>query len=109
MSLGWDGQMLGMLGQSRWSWLVVLGAFVAVSWIADSWARSSTSIGRQYAGLFLYVLAEAVIFLPMMAIAKLMTINPEGIGDVSIIAAAGVTTFIMFGALTAFSFLTKKD
>ena len=109
ISLGWDEAMLGMLGQGRWTWLVVLGAFIGVSWIADSWARSSTSIGMQYAGLFLYVLAEAVIFLPMLAIAKLMTVDVGGVGEMSVIAAAGITTLIMFGGLTAFAFMTRKD
>ena len=29
-----------------------------ISWVADSWAQSATSIGKQYAGLFLYVLGR---------------------------------------------------
>jgi FtsH-binding integral membrane protein len=108
-SVGFDDWMLPLLSQSRWSWLIVLGAFVAVSWIADSWARSSTSLAMQYAGLFLYVLAEAVIFVPLLAIASGQTITLQGAGTVDIIPAAGVTTLIMFGGLTAITFLTKKD
>jgi hypothetical protein len=73
--------MLDMLGQSRFSWLIVMGGFVAVSWIADNWARTSTSIGKQYAGLFLYVLAEAVVFLPLLAIAKSMSLEIQGFGE----------------------------
>jgi FtsH-binding integral membrane protein len=108
-SLGLDQTMLKALGQSPYSWLIVMGAFVAVSWIADSWARNSTSIGKQYAGLFLYVVAEAVVFLPMLALAKGYTMTVQGIGDVPIIPAAGVTTLIMFGGLTAVVFVTKRD
>jgi FtsH-binding integral membrane protein len=104
-----DQTMLQALGRNRFSWLIVLGAFVGVSWIAERWARSSTSIGTQYAGLFLYVLAQAVIFLPMMALAKGATLEIQGFGDVPIIPAAGVTTLIMFGGLTAYVFLTKQD
>jgi FtsH-binding integral membrane protein len=108
-SVGFDEWLMPMLSQSRWSWLVVLGAFVAVSYIADSWARSSTSLAMQYAGLFLYVLAEAVIFVPLLAIASGQTITLQGFGTVDIIPAAGVTTLLMFGGLTAMVFLTKKD
>jgi FtsH-binding integral membrane protein len=101
-------RMLGALGQSRYSWLIVMGGFVAVSWIADRWARTSTSLGMQYAGLFLYVLAEAVVFLPMLAIAKTMSVDTNGV-SIPIIPAAGAATLIMFAGLTAIVFLTKRD
>ncbi len=61
---------LAMKMVGGWSWLVVLGAFMAVSWIADKWANSATSQGMQYAGLGLYVVAEAIIFLPLLVIAN---------------------------------------
>jgi hypothetical protein len=80
-----------------------------VNWVADQWARSATSIGMQYAGLFLGVIAWAVLFLPLLAIAKLLTLNVEGLGQIGVIPAAGVTTLVMFGGLTAVAFLTKKD
>ena len=54
-------------------WLAVLGGFMVVGWVADSWAQSATSIGKQYAGLFLYVLAESIIFLPMIAHCQVQT------------------------------------
>ncbi len=107
-SLGFDEWMMGILGQSQWSWLIVLGMFMAVSWIADSWARSTTSLGMQYAGLFLYVLAEAVIFVPLLAIAQQQSVNVAG-ANLGVIPAAGITTLIMFAGLTAVAFLTKKD
>jgi FtsH-binding integral membrane protein len=106
---GFPDWMLEQLGTSRFSWLIVMGAFVAVSWIADSWARSSTSLGKQYAGLFLYVVGEAIIFVPMLALAKTMTMHVQGMGDVPILPAAGLTTLIMFGGLTAFVFVSKRD
>lgn len=86
---------------SGWGWLVFLGAFMVVSWIARSWASSSTSKTLQYAGLGLYVVAEAVIFLPMMAYAH--HLNP------TIPFNAGVITAVVFGGLTAFVFLTGTD
>ena len=69
-ALGLGDLSLQLLGASRFSWLLVLGGFIAVSYVAESWARNTTSLGKQYAGLFLYVAAEAVIFLPILALAR---------------------------------------
>ncbi|MFO0788118.1 MAG: Bax inhibitor-1 family protein [Pirellulales bacterium] len=108
-SMGLERTMLQLLGGSRFSWLMVIGAFCLVSFIADRWAQSESSRGMQYAGLGLYVLAEAVIFLPLLAIAQLQTIDIQGVGNVNVIAAAGVTTLVIFGGLTAFTLITKQD
>src|SRR5205085_7809647 len=43
------------------TWLVVMGLFMGVSWLAEVWARSDASPGMQYAGLAIYVLAEGII------------------------------------------------
>jgi uncharacterized protein len=91
-----------------WTWLVVLGAFAFVGWVAQNWALSATSLGKQYAGLFLYVLAQAVIFVPILAIANGQTTSLMG-HEVQIIPAAGLTTVLMFTALSAYVFLTKQD
>src|SRR5687767_3393966 len=40
------------------AWFLVLGAFMLVSWIAEKWASSAISLGKQYAGLALYIVAE---------------------------------------------------
>jgi hypothetical protein len=108
-SLGLDVKLMEFLAGKPMYWLIVLGAFMAVNWIADSWARSTTSLGTQYAGLFLTVLAWAVIFLPMLAIAQLYTIQPDGLPQVGVIPAAGIATLVIFGGLTAFAFFTRKD
>lgn len=106
--LGWDRMALDMIGTSRFVWLGVLGGFMAVGWIADNWARSAASIGKQYAGLFLYVAAEAVIFLPMIGIAKFMTTDVGG-NTIPIIPAAGLTTLVMVAGLTAYAYFSKQD
>lgn len=82
--------------------LVVFGVFMAVGWVAQSWAQSSTSRGMQYLGLGLYVVAEAVIFLPILYIAQQLT-------DKSIIPTAGILTLAVFGGLTLGVFVTGKD
>lgn len=82
-------------------WLIFLGAFMGVSWLARSWASSGSSKAMQYAGLGLYVVAEAAIFLPLMALATLI--------DPSIPINAGIITAIVFAGLTALVFITGTD
>src|SRR6185503_9179797 len=57
----------------RWNWGVVLAAFMVVSWVADYWASHATSRGMQYAGLGIYVVAEVLIFVPLLAIVEWKT------------------------------------
>ena len=90
-----------MLG--GWGWLLVLGAFMVVSWVARSWASSSASRSLQYAGLSLYVVAQAVILLPLLYIC----IRVMGEPNLPIMAAA--ITAICFIGLTAFIFVTGVD
>ncbi len=52
------------------SWFLVLGAFIAVSWLGDKWAHRDASQGIQYAGLAIYVLAEVLIFMPLLIAAN---------------------------------------
>lgn len=95
--------MNSMIG-SRFSWLIVLGAFMGISYVAERWARSATSKGMQYAGLGLYVVGEAVIFMPLLMIAQFYS-GPEN----PIIFTAGVSTLAIFAALTGIVLYTKKD
>lgn len=91
-----------MLGGS-FSWLIVLGAFMGVSYLAGWWANSQTSKAMQYLGLGLYVVAEAIIFVPLLYIVA----NFAGGGDV--ILKAGVVSIGLFLGLTAVVFLTRSD
>jgi FtsH-binding integral membrane protein len=84
------------------NWLLVLGLFVVASMIADRWARSDVSRGLQYAGLGLYVVIEAIIFLPLMFIAA-------NFSDPTVIPAAALITGLLFVGLTAVAFLTGTD
>jgi FtsH-binding integral membrane protein len=72
ISMGLGTTALALLGASKYSWLMVLGAFMLVSWVAERWATNGSSVGMQYAGLLLYTVAEAVIFLPMIVLAIAM-------------------------------------
>lgn len=81
--------------------LMMLGGFMVVSWIANSWARSSTSLGMQYAGLGLYVVAESIFMVPILYFANTF--------HSGVIATAGVTTLGLFSVLTTVVFVTRKD
>ena len=101
LSLPITERIVGMMVGGRYSWLVVMGLFMVVSWVADGWARSAISLSKQYMGLGLYVFAQAFIFVPMLFIARRM--------DPGIIPTAAVATLGLFGALTLVVFVTRKD
>lgn len=85
----------------RYGWLAVLGGFMVVSWIANKWAASEASLGTQYAGLGLYVFAEAVLFLPLLYVAMLY-------GGENVIPMAALTTLLLFTGLTGSVFISGK-
>src|SRR5947209_12730463 len=85
--------MMRVLGTSRYSWLIVLLAFMGISSLADNWARSTTSINMQYAGLGLYVVAEAFIFVPLLYLAQYLAGG-------QVILSAALMTLLLFAGLT---------
>ncbi len=101
---GIEKMVMTMMG-GRFSWLFVLGGFMVVSWLANKWAMSSTSMGMQYAGLGIYVVAEAIIFLPLLLIAA----HPQFRNQPQSIGQAAIITGALFGGLTLIAFTTKKD
>lgn len=103
LQMGFGETALVLLSTGKVSWMMVLGGYMLVSWIADRWARGSTSLASQYGGLALYVLAEAIIFLPMVAAAPLLTDDPLVVGK------AGVVTGALVLGLTVIAFTTRKD
>lgn len=88
----------GLLGVS---WLLVLGGFVVVSWLASRTAHLARSKAAQYIALGCYVIAESIIFVPLLYIAD--KVAPGAI------TSAATVTFLAFAALTAVVFLTGKD
>jgi FtsH-binding integral membrane protein len=99
--LGLGEMSLQMLGTSKYSWLIVMAAYMFISWIANKWALNSTSLSTQYLGLSLYVVGQAVIFLPLIAIAR--SIDPNIIGQ------AATVTMALVLAITTVAFTLKKD
>jgi FtsH-binding integral membrane protein len=83
------------------NWLLVLGGFMLVSWLASRAAMGVSSLGSQYLGLAAFVAAEALIFVPMLYIAN--TYAP------GTIQSAALVTVMGFVGLTAVAFSTRKD
>ncbi|AGP36398.1 hypothetical protein SCE1572_19035 [Sorangium cellulosum So0157-2] len=83
------------------SWLVVLGAFMLVSWLASRAAHTAMSKPVQYAALVGYVVAQAIIFVPLLYIADMVAPGA--------IQSAAMVTMVGFAGLTAIAFVTRKD
>lgn len=83
------------------NWLIVLLAFMGVSWVANAWAVNGTTLSKQYAGFALYIIAESVIFLPLLIVAN--AIAPDTIPQ------AGIITAALTAGISAYAFLSKKD
>ena len=83
------------------SWLLVLGAFMVIGYLASSVASRSVSMPSQYAALAGYVVAEAIIFVPMLYIAEQTAPG--------VIQSAAIVTLLGFAGLTAVVFTTRKD
>ena len=81
--------------------LPVLGGFVLVSWIATGAAHRAVSPVAQYAALTVYVVAEALFFIPLLMFAN---IKAPGV-----ISSAAVVTALGFMGLSAVAFTTRKD
>jgi FtsH-binding integral membrane protein len=99
------GLMLNLVSRGRFAWLLFIGAFVGVSYVADQWALNSTSRPKQYAGLGLYALFESILFVPLIAMA--IVVGAEG--NSAVLPRAIVITLTMFGCLTGIVFVTRKD
>ena len=87
---------------SPFVWLFILGGFWLGSMLANKWVQAQDR-STQYRGLGIYVLLEAIIFLPMIYIAIDLS---DGL---AIISQAGIITLSLFAGLTAVVFLTRVD
>lgn len=92
-----------VFGGGAIGWLLVLGLFMGVSFLANRWATSETSKITQYLGLAFFVVAEAVIFVPLIWISTYYS------GDSSVLAKAGIVTIGLFLGITATVFITRSD
>lgn len=85
-------------------WLLVLGGFMVVNWLATAAAHDLANPGRQYGGLFALAGAEALIFAPF-----LWYVFNEGGGGTATVASAAVITALGFTGLTIVGLVTRRD
>ena len=88
-----------------WSVLLVMLAFWGATTVAQSMAFNRASRGAQYAGLGLYVVLEALIFIPLIGYVILSTKGNAS----SVLLPAGIVTAGMIAGLTALVFMTNLD
>jgi uncharacterized protein len=83
------------------NWLLILGAFMLTSWLATRTAQTSTSIGMQYFAYAAYVVAQAIIFVPLLYLA-----NAKAPGTID---SAVLVTALGAGGLMFVAHRTRKD
>ena len=86
---------------ARLPWIAILGAFMIVSWLASRAAHRAQSYQVQYLALLGFVVAEALIFVPLLLAAQ--SVAP------GVIQNAALLTIIGFTGLTGIAWTDKSD
>ncbi len=89
-----------MLG---FNWFLILGAFMLTGWLATRTAQTSSSIGMQYFAYGAYVVAEALIFVPLLYIADAKA--PGAIDSATLVTAMGAGGLMFVAHRTPQGFL----
>ena len=87
------------------NWMWILGGFMVASWLATLAAHNARSLPMQYLGLGFFVVAQAIIFLPMLLMAQYMAVQRGS----DVLAPAVLVTLMGFVGLTLTAFWTRKD
>ncbi|WP_413165072.1 Bax inhibitor-1 family protein [Capilliphycus salinus ALCB114379] len=87
---------------SRFSWFAILAGFSLLGWFSRSLTAKADSVETQYAGLGVYVLAQALIFAPLLYMAAYFS-------DATVLPTAAILTLLLFAGLTAVALTTKTD
>lgn len=103
IQMGLGNAALKLLSVSSWAWLGVLLVYGVASNFIHKWANTAVSLEKQYLAWAAGIVIEAVIFLPMIAMAVMMS------KDVNILQQASVATIALVIGLTAVVFTTGKD
>lgn len=83
------------------SWLAILGGFILLSWLASMLAVPTISRSLQYVGFAVYIILQAIIFVPLLYLA-----NESAPG---VITSAAQITLGGFFLLTGVVVTTGKD
>ncbi len=82
-------------------WLLILGAFMLIGWLATRTAQTSSSLAMQYFAYAMYVVVEALMFVPLLYIAESRA--PGTIDSATLVTALGA------GGLMLVAHRTRKD
>lgn len=96
------GHMLKFIGAHQYGWLMILGGFTLCGWLGRSLASNVSSVTLQYTGLALFVLFEAILFVPLIYIAVYFS-SP------TVLPNAALLTLLLFAGLTLVVFTTRRD
>lgn len=96
--------LFDILVGSSGAWLLILGGFMVMQWMATNAAHNLENTNLQYAGLFGMAAGEALLFAPFLY----LTFNDADNGATTVVAAAAITA-VGFAGLTAIAFTTRKD
>ena len=86
------------------SWLLLLGAFMFITNYIEKTALKTADKNKQYLAYGIYILAEALIFVPLLGMVIDFVPNSS-----ELLTQASIVTLTLFGGLTAVVFVTKKD
>jgi FtsH-binding integral membrane protein len=82
-------------------WLAILAVFMLVGWGASRVAHTVEGLAAQYAALGVYILAEVILFVPMLYLAN--SVAPGAIAN-----AALITVMATLGLVTI-AYVSRKD
>ena len=104
INLGVAEAMWDFFESASYAWLLLLGGFMVVNWMATTAAHDVLEPSRQYAGLFGMAAAQALIFAPFLH--YFFEVQPDG---TSTVVAAAIITVAGFAGLTAVALVTRRD
>jgi FtsH-binding integral membrane protein len=104
INLGVAEAMWDFIASASYAWLLLLGGFMVVNWMATTAAHDVLEPSRQYAGLFGMAAAQALIFAPFLH--YFFEVQQDG---TSTVVAAAIITVVGFAGLTAVALVTRRD
>ncbi|MGH9226947.1 MAG: Bax inhibitor-1/YccA family protein [Acidimicrobiales bacterium] len=103
LNTGIAGSLYDLISGSTVTWLLILGGFMVVNWLAANAAHDLTNTNKQYAGLFALAAAEAIIFAPFLYL--VFHVRDSG----STVWSAAFVTVAGFAGLSAVAYNTRRD
>jgi FtsH-binding integral membrane protein len=94
--------MVDFIFRSRYAWLMILGGFIAAGWLARAMIARAKTRSMQYAGLGVYIVAEALIFIPLIFLAVYYSSR-------AVLPNAILITAMLFAGLSVYALSTRKD